>query len=454
MKTLKKRIAFAMALTLAVTTFTACGSKPAAETAPVEANTEAEAETGTEATDPAGETQQAEPTGNPVTLKTVSMHGGTDPNAKNYQDINKALMDQYSYITIQDDSSTSTQDWKTKVAADFAVGNEPDVIQYFTDANASDVLEADKFVTYDEIKAAYPDYAKDTLPEALDAVANLDGVKRAVPTIGYWEGMFCNKELFEDNGLEIPTDWASFLKAVETFKAKDIIPVAMSLNEVPHYWIEHLLLGMSGKAGYEAVPTADAIPQEWIAALDTIKTLKDMGAFPKDTDTIDNAFAEQLFKDKKAAMIVNGSWFLSGITDQDNTVVVPFPTPEGGKVQAGEIVGGLSNGFYITKKAWEDPDKRDAAVKFVMAHTSKDSVQKYWNGNGRAATEVTEPENLTPCAKSGVEFNASATSYSSPTDARLTQEAYNTLVKGVSAVAAGTKTSEDLLKEVLELNAK
>lgn len=451
MKTLKKRIAFVMALTLAVTTFTACGSKPAAETAPTEAApTEGEAEPGAASE----ETPQAEATGNPVTLKTVSMHGGTDPNAKNYQNVNAAFMDQYSYITIQDDSSTSTQEWKTKVAADFAVGNEPDVIQYFTDANASDVLEADKFVTYDEIKAAYPDYAKDTLPDALETVTNLDGVKRAVPTTGYWEGLFCNKDLFDKYSVEIPTDWASFLKAVETFKANDVIPVAVSLNEVPHYWVENLLMGMAGKAGYEAVPTADAVPQEWVAALNMIKTLKDMGAFPKDTDTIDNAFAEQLFKDKNAAMIVNGSWFVGGIPDQENTVVTAFPTPEGGKVQPGEIIGGISNGFYITKKAWEDPDKRDAAVKFVMAHTNKDSVQTYWNGNGRAATEVTEPEGLSNCAKSGVEYNAATASYSSPTDARFTQEAYNTLIKGIPAVAAGTKTAEDLLTEVLTINAK
>ena len=105
----------------------------------------------------------------PVTLKTVSMYGGTDANAPNYQAINQVFMEQYSYITIEDDSQASNQDWKTKIAADFSVGNEPDVIQFFTDANASDVLATDKFVTIEEIRELYPEYASDVLSATLKA---------------------------------------------------------------------------------------------------------------------------------------------------------------------------------------------------------------------------------------------------------------------------------------------
>ena len=86
-----------------------------------------------------------------ITLKTVSMFGGTDPNAKTYQALNKAFTSANPYVTIEDDSTTSNNEWKTKIAADFAVGNEPDVLFFFTDAQANDVLKANKFVTVDEI---------------------------------------------------------------------------------------------------------------------------------------------------------------------------------------------------------------------------------------------------------------------------------------------------------------
>jgi len=51
---------------------------------------------------------------NPVTLTTVSMYGGTDPNAENYQNINAKFMEMYPYITIEDDSQSADQDWKLK----------------------------------------------------------------------------------------------------------------------------------------------------------------------------------------------------------------------------------------------------------------------------------------------------------------------------------------------------
>lgn len=388
----------------------------------------------------------------PVTLTTVSMFGGTDANASNYQAINAQFMKDHPYITIEDDSQSSDQDWKAKVAADFAVGNEPDVIQYFTDANASDVLAANKFVSIEEIRKVYPDYAKDTFDSDLLAAANPDGVERAVPTTRYWEGLFCNKDLFDKYCLELPTDWEKMESAINTFKENGIIPIAVSLNNVPNYWIEFLMLSAAGPENYETVP--ESAPKDWCKGLAMFKTLREIGAFPVDTDTIDKDFAGELFKNKQAAMQLEGSWSAAGIPDQVNTVVTAFPIIPGGKAPAGSIIGGISSGFYITKKAWDDPDKRDAAVKFVMAHTNKDAVATYWGGNGQAAAMVDPLDDMTPLGISGLNYSNAATSISAPTDARISQEAYNILVAGIVDISTGARTPEDLLNEVLQVNAK
>ena len=184
------------------------------------------------------------------------------------------------------------------------------------------------------------------------------------------------------------------------------------------------------------------------------KTLRDAGAFPEDTDTIDNELASELFNSKKAAMQLDGSWYAGGLDDQDNTVVVGFPTIPDGKAPEGAMVGGISSGFYITKKAWEDPDKRDAAVKFVMAHTNKESVTKYWGGNGQAACAVEPLDSMTPLGVSGLDYSSAATSISAPTDSRISQEAYNTLIAGIVGVSTGDTDAKDLINEVLKVNNK
>ena len=384
-----------------------------------------------------------------VTLKTVSMFGGTDPNSAVYQTINNELMAKYSYITIEDNSQSSDEEWKAAVNTDFSVGNEPDVIQFFTDATADTIVATGKLVSIAEIQAQYPEYAADTLESALSAAANTDGVRRAVPTTGYWEGLYCNKDLFDQYGLALPTDWDSLVTAIETFKANDIIPIACSLNNVPHYWIEFLMLYAAGTDEFVSIPAT--APEGWVAGLSLFKTLRDMGAFPVDTDTVDDAYVGQLFRDKKAAMQLDGSWYAGNITDTDNTVVIAFPGVPNQKAEANALIGGISSGFYITRKAWADPDKRDAAVKFVMAHTSQASVQRYWEAAGavsQAAVEVTPVEGATPFAESIAAYTSSASAILAPTDARI-GDAYKTLVAQIVKVSTGAITAEDAINEAL-----
>ena len=402
-----------------------------------------------ESTEAGGAT--AEEAKNPVTLKTVSMFGGTDPNKETYEAINAELMEEYDYITIEDNSQTSDEEWKAAVNADFSVGNEPDVIQFFTDATADSIIATDKLVSIEEIRAEYPEYAADTLDSALAAAANTDGVQRAVPTTGYWEGLYCNKDLFDQYGLELPTDWESMETAITTFKENGIIPIACSLNNVPHYWIEFLMLYSAGVDEYTSVP--ETAPEGWVKGLEMFQTLREMGAFPEDTDTVDDAYIGQLFRDKKAAMQLDGSWYAGNIEDTENTVVIAFPGVPDQKAEAGPLVGGISSGFYITKKAWEDPDKRDAAVKFVMAHPCQAGVQRYWEATGavsQAAVEVTPVDGATPFAQSIAEYTSNASAIVAPTDSRI-GDAYKTLVAEIVKVSTGSMTAEDAINEALAL---
>lgn len=435
---IKKILATIISATMIVTVFTGCGS-----------SSNGEGGTGN-STEPGNDTKVEE-----ITLNTVSMFGGTDPNAKVYQEINQQIMNDNPNITIEDNSQASDEEWKAKVATDFASGNEPDVIQFFTDATANAIIATDKLMALEDIKKEYPDYAKDTLPLALDAVTNTDGVQRAVPTTGYWEGLFCNKDLFDQYKVEIPTDWDSLVKAIETFKANGIIPIACSLNNVPHYWVEFLMLYAAGEDSYTSVP--EKAPGEWVKGLEMFKTLRDMGAFPEDTDTVDDAYVGQLFNDKKAAMQLDGNWRIGGITDQENVVAIAFPGIKDQKAQKGAMVGGISSGFYITKKAWEDPAKREAAVKFVEAHTSKDGVTKYWvagGATGKAAVEVEPISDMTKLAVSALEYSNSATTISSPTDSRIDPEAYKYIIANVVKISTGAVSAEDVLNEALKLSAE
>lgn len=385
-----------------------------------------------------------------ITLKTVSMFGGTTPSAKVYQDINEKFMKKYENVTIEDESQICDEEWKAKVATNFAVGNEPDVIQFFTDSAATSILATDKLVSLEEIRNEYPEYAKDSLETALETVRNEDGVLRAVPTTGYWEGLFCNKELFEKYHVKIPTDWDSFVKAIRIFKKKGIIPVAVALNHMPHYWIEHLLLYTAGEQEYATVP--EKAPETWIKAFAILKELRDMGAFPKDTDVFTDNCAAKLFQKGRAAMQLEGSWYVSSLVEAGMTEkvkVVAFPGVKEQKARKGALITGISSGFYITKRAWENPKKRELAVRFVEAHTTKKSLERYWGGNGIATFKGSGEMGLSSLVESGKTLSEGASSLNQPTDSRICPEAYQKIVEGAADVSAGRKDAKTLLNEAL-----
>lgn len=449
----KKLLSVLLVVAMTATTLVGCGSTPEAP-ATVAEETETEAPATEE---PANEEAPVAST-EPVTISTVSMFGGTDANGPVYQAIAKEFMEKYPHVTIDDNSQVADEDWKASVAADFAVGNEPDVIQFFTDASANTIVATDKFVSIEEIKAVYPDYAKDTTEGALASTTNPDGVSRAIPTTGYWEGLFCNTDLFEQYKVELPTDWASLVTAIEVFKENGIIPIACSLNNVPHYWVEFLMLYAAGAEGFTQIPTE--APADWVKGLETFKTLRDMGAFPEDTDTVDDPYVGELFKTKKAAMQLDGSWYAGQVVEAggaETTTVIAFPGIEGQKAEVGSMVAGLSSGFYITKKAWDDPLKRDAAVQYVMANTSKEAVQRYWEATGaiaKAATDVTPIADMNGLQKAAAEYTNAATALVLPTDARIDPEAYKIIISKIVGISTGKDSAEDVLNEALTLSAE
>jgi raffinose/stachyose/melibiose transport system substrate-binding protein len=307
-----------------------------------------------------------------VTLKTVSTFAGTDAAAADYV----ALLDAWEKETgnhVEDASATSDEAWKTGVLNDFAAGNEPDVLFYFAKtADSAPILS--KVVPISEINAAYPDLK---LPENKN-IAEADGTVYAIPVRAFWEGLFVNKDLFEANGLELPTDWAKLEAAIKKFNEVGITPISVSFADVPHYIAEFSIIASGTPDQHKARPAAIAdVPQSWKDGMTLLNTLYKLGAFAKDASATTNEVTSQLFRDKKAAMQLDGSWFANSIQQAswDNTTVIPFPTYSK-DADPTAFIGGVSMGFYLSRKAWDDPAKRDAAVSLLAYLTTGDNAKK------------------------------------------------------------------------------
>lgn len=391
-----------------------------------------------------------------VKLSVTTTYAGEDTNAQNYKDA-VAAWEKKTGNTVDDSSATSDEAFKSRIITDFETGSEPDVLFFFNGVDSNQFVEQGKVVSIDEIRAEYPDYASNMKDDMLGA-SPVDGKNYSVPVNGYWEGLFVNKEVCQKAGVDVPTadtTWDDFLEICEKIKDAGYTPIAASLQEIPHYWFEYSIYNFNSAATHNTVPatTTDAAGKAWVGGLGDIKTLFEKGYFPENTLTATDAETFQLFTSDKAAFLIDGSWKVGGIEeavdDIENFTVTYVPGK--GDRKTTDIIGGLSMGYYITKKAWDDPDKRAAAVDFVQHMTSDENVSKF---SGTAVTAlkngVTASDDLSALAQDAITFSAGTTGISPAVQDNLSEAARAPIFGEMAAIVQGKTSAEDAVQAAID----
>ena len=393
----------------------------------------------------------------PVELNVVTSYGGDDGNRKNYENAVKGYEDATGN-RVQDASASSNEEWKAKVLTDFETGTEPDVLFFFTNADAEPIVKAGKVVDLATIRAEYPDYGSN-MRDSMLAVAS-DGKNYAVPSSGFWENMFVNTKVLSDCGVAVPGPdytWDQFLADCQTIKDKGYTPIACSLFEVPHYWFEFCVMNNGTLASQLDVPKAadDAAGKKWAAALNDIKDLYEKGFFPANTLTATDAETVQLFGDGEAAFLIDGSWKVTHFVDNYPENLENFAisyVPAKGERKASEAIGGISMGYFITKKAWDDPAKREAAVQFVEHMTSDEVMSTFVTTEVTALKNGASPSGLNPLQQSAADANSAITGVIGAVQDTITPEAKADLFANVQNVVTGAMTAEDAVASAIAVN--
>ncbi len=384
---MKKRWIAAILAGAMVLSVTACGGQDS--TGGGDAPTAAQ---GNEANSAGGSDEASAPAASsgPVELVVTTTFAGEDTNAQNYKDAVAAWEAETGNVVI-DTSASADETFKARVVTDFETGSEPDVLFFFNGADANSFIEAGKVVPIDEIRETYPEYAANMNDDLITA-SLVDGKRYAVPVNGIWEAMFINTEILEEAGVSKPgADYTMDQFKADCAKIKDAgyTPIAAALGNIPHYWWEFAIFNNQSPATHLDIPASvdDVNGQAWVAGMNDIKELYELGYFPDNTlsATDDETFA--MFTDGKAAFLIDGSWKVGGIvgacqSDPDDPATLDEEklakfdvtyVPGKGDRKATDLIGGITSGYYITRKTWEDPKKQATAVNFVE-YMSSDSI--------------------------------------------------------------------------------
>lgn len=416
-----------------------------------------------------GGSAKEESAGNSVKLNVTTTFAGEDGNAQNFKNA-VAAWEQETGNTVEDASATSDETFKTRVLTDFETGSEPDVLFFFNGADANNFIEAGKVVSIDEIRKEYPEYAANMNDDLITA-SLVDGKKYAVPVNGFWEAMFVNTEVLEAAGVSMPgTDysWDQFKEDCQKIKDAGYAPIACALGNIPHYWWEFSIFNHTSPDTHLQVPTS--VDSEggaaWVAGMNDIKELYELGYFPDNTlsATDDETFA--MFMDGKAAFLIDGSWKVGGIVNScqsdpedpetlDADKLAKFDVtyvPGQGNRKATDLIGGLSMGYYISTKAWDDPAKREAAVSFVEHMTSDEIVPLFAQHTASAlknAPKVDEAQ-FNPLQVKAMKMMSGATSLTGAVQDIFNGDCRVSTFDGMPEIVTGGVTAQDAVAQGLE----
>ena len=264
----------------------------------------------------------------------------------------------------------------------------------------------------------------------------------------------------EAAGAEIPTadtTWDQFLETCQVIKNAGYTPIATSLAKEPHYWFEFAIYNHDSAKTHTTVPEAvdDAAGEAWQAGLADIKDLYEKGFLSENTNTATGDEVFQSFLEGKSAFYLDGSWKMGGIkegTDDIDNFTVTY-VPGNGDRKSTDIIGGLSFGWYISTKCWEDEAKRDAAVSLVEKFISDETVSAF---AGTATTALKngaeiDESSLTNLEKDALAMLKDTTGITGAVQDLVTLDERAPIFDNMPQIVEGQTEITDALQEMLDI---
>jgi len=211
-------------------------------------------------------------------------------------------------ITVKFDP-TNPPDYNTTLRAQLEGGTGPDLMYLRSYAN-SRILFADGFVEpldamKDELVAAYGE-------ANLVPWATLEGQSYGVPIIAVSHGIYYNKQIFSDLGLEIPTTWEQLIADAQTIKDAGFIPFANASGD-PWTIAEIVFMNLApnfigGRDGRLAYLAGERCFNDENAVA-AFQAVADVAPFlPDGQEALVYYDSQALFQTGQAAMWMGGSW--------------------------------------------------------------------------------------------------------------------------------------------------
>lgn len=261
---------------------------------------------------------------------------------------------------------------KTKIAG----GDAPDII-FGRPKVYADLIEAGHILDLSDQPFL------ENVDEAALSSMKVDGKVYGVPTNLGGMGIFYNKEVFEENGVEIPTTHEELMEAAKKFEDAGIIPFAHGFKEgwTAQCDIQSDLYGYCLERNpkmFEEIQSGEKDFADFPEFKEVLQRNAERLSFESGDDFgTDATKARNMMINGEAAMFIGGNWDIGTFRNSNvDDKIGFFPTPNNPE---GEPVLGLaSDGSYMI---YSKTEHKEEALKFIEFMASEEGMEM-WNSKG------------------------------------------------------------------------
>lgn len=298
-------------------------------------------------------------------------HQFTDPESAQTQAFEAAVEEyekEHENIKIEL-HGLDTESYKTKISTEFASSaSGVDVFYYWAPGKLKQLTDADKVLPLNDYVT---DDIKSRIKEGSTSNFELDGNLYALPIDSYMMCLFCNKDLFDQAGVEIPTTYDELITAGEALAKLDgVTPLAVGAKDA---WLagalyESLALREVGASEVQSALLGETefTNEGFKKAAEDVVELYDKGILGKNPLEDGEAEATADFLNGKVAMQLDGSWFAGTIDNAEDSAVkdvevITFPVVSD-EQDAADYAGGASASFFVNKNTDTPEESADFAM--------------------------------------------------------------------------------------------
>ncbi|WP_026702522.1 ABC transporter substrate-binding protein [Salibacterium aidingense] len=329
---------------------------------------------------PGGETNEenagnAQNSDSAVNLRVLHSFSGSQPQAPVIEPALEEFDEEHSDVTL-DIQTAPGNDILEQLRTEMSAGDPPDVFTHWGMRRVQNYIENGLLPDLSESIEADSDMEDRYIEDAYNPVEYQGGIY-GLPFQGYSYYLLINPELFEEHGVEVPTTYEELVTAVEQFNDAGLIPFAANNHSARYMMLTWFAQKNDTDSLIKYATAEEPFGEDLRDAADKVAELSAMGAFPEGYQSLETAQSFELFRQGQAPMFYQHSWTAGEIDPEmeDQYEVIPFPL--GDQASTPTTIAGTGHFIYMSKEAYEDPEKREAAWELMKKIAGPEVGRKF-----------------------------------------------------------------------------